>query len=127
MPIRTFRQPERLRQEQRDRVTVTVTRRELRKWLRESAEGKAVERLLGGECYVNLSTRCVPFDPLRFTHYEVKFPPSLSSGNYAVPWPSRCCVPNDAKSLRPKKACCYRHQVLFRAATCHAGRSSFRG
>ena len=31
-----------LRQE-RDRVTVTIARRELRKWLRESAEGKAVE------------------------------------------------------------------------------------
>ena len=42
---------ERLRQE-RDRVTVTIARRELRKWLRESGEGQAVEevvgRLLGG-------------------------------------------------------------------------------
>ena len=40
-----------LRQE-RDRVTVTIARRELRRWLRESAEGKAVEegvgRLLAG-------------------------------------------------------------------------------
>ena len=40
-----------LRQE-RDRVTVTIARRELRQWLRQSAEGKAVEdavgRLLGG-------------------------------------------------------------------------------
>ena len=37
--------------EQRDSVTVTVTvtvaRRELRKWLRESQEGKAVERVVG--------------------------------------------------------------------------------
>ena len=46
------RQLKRLRQE-RDRVTVTIARRELRKWLRESDEGQAVEdaveRLLGGE------------------------------------------------------------------------------
>ena len=45
------RQLKRLRQE-RDRVTVTIARRELRKWLRESDEGQAVEdvvgRLLGG-------------------------------------------------------------------------------
>ena len=38
--------------EERDRVTVTIARRELRKWLRESPEGHAVEaavkRLLGG-------------------------------------------------------------------------------
>ena len=44
-------QLERLRQE-RDRVTVRIARRELRKWLRESDEGRAVEdvvgRLLGG-------------------------------------------------------------------------------
>ncbi len=33
--------------EQRDRVTVTVARRELRKWLRESKEGKVVEREVG--------------------------------------------------------------------------------
>ena len=33
--------------EQRDKVTVTVARRELRKWLRESKEGKAVERVVG--------------------------------------------------------------------------------
>ena len=42
---------QRLREE-RDRVTVTIARRELRKWLRESDEGQAVEdvvgRLLGG-------------------------------------------------------------------------------
>ena len=45
------KQLEQLRQE-RDRVTVTIARRELRKWLRESDEGQAVEdvvgRLLGG-------------------------------------------------------------------------------
>ena len=35
-----------LRQE-RDRVTVTIARRELRAWLRESAEGKAVEDAVG--------------------------------------------------------------------------------
>ena len=38
--------------EQRDRVTVTIARRELRKWLRASPEGHAVEdavqRILGG-------------------------------------------------------------------------------
>ena len=38
--------------EERDRVTVTIARRELRKWLRASPEGAAVEaavgRLLGG-------------------------------------------------------------------------------
>ena len=39
-------QLERLR-EQRDKVTVTVARRELRRWLRESPEGKAVERVVG--------------------------------------------------------------------------------
>ena len=33
--------------EQRDRVTVTIARRELRRWLRESKEGKAVERVVG--------------------------------------------------------------------------------
>ena len=30
-----------------DRLTVTIARREIRKWLRESAEGKAVERTVG--------------------------------------------------------------------------------
>ena len=39
------RQLERLRQE-RDSLTVTVARRELRKWLRESEEGVAVESLV---------------------------------------------------------------------------------
>ena len=39
-------QLDRLRQE-REKVTVTVARRELRKWLRESKEGKAVERVVG--------------------------------------------------------------------------------
>ena len=38
-------QLERLRRE-RDRVTVTIARRELRKWLRQSAEGETVERLV---------------------------------------------------------------------------------
>ena len=33
--------------ERRDRVTVTIARRELRKWLRESAEGARVERAVG--------------------------------------------------------------------------------
>ena len=32
---------------QRDRVTVTIARRELRKWLRESKEGRAVEEAVG--------------------------------------------------------------------------------
>ena len=40
------KQLERLRQE-RDRVTVTIARRELRKWLRESPEGQAVEDVVG--------------------------------------------------------------------------------
>ena len=35
-----------LRQE-RDRVTVTIARRELRKWLRESPEGRTVEEVVG--------------------------------------------------------------------------------
>ena len=35
----------RLRQE-RDRVTVTIARREIRKWLRESKTGKAVEKVV---------------------------------------------------------------------------------
>ena len=33
--------------QQRDKVTVTIARRELRRWLRESPEGKAVERVVG--------------------------------------------------------------------------------
>ncbi len=33
--------------QERDRVTVTIARRELRKWLRESAQGKTVEALVG--------------------------------------------------------------------------------
>ena len=40
-------QLERLRQE-RDRVTVTIARREIRKWLRESKAGKAVEEVVRG-------------------------------------------------------------------------------
>ena len=40
------KQLERLRQE-RDRVTVTIARRELRKWLRSSDEGYAVEDAVG--------------------------------------------------------------------------------
>ena len=40
------KQLERLRQE-RDRLTVTIARRELRKWLRASDEGKAVEDGVG--------------------------------------------------------------------------------
>ena len=40
------RQLEQLREE-REKVTVTVARRELRRWLRESKEGKAVERVVG--------------------------------------------------------------------------------
>ena len=35
-----------LRAERSDRLTVTIARRELRAWLRESAEGRAVERLV---------------------------------------------------------------------------------
>ena len=35
-----------LRQERTD-VTVTIARREIRKWLRESQEGKAVEKAVG--------------------------------------------------------------------------------
>ena len=46
-------QLERLRQERGSKLTVTVARRELRKWLRASEEGAAVEaavgELLGGE------------------------------------------------------------------------------
>ena len=40
------RQLEQLRRE-RDRVTVTIARRELRKWLRESPEGRRVEEVVG--------------------------------------------------------------------------------
>ena len=36
-----------LREERGDKLTVTIARREIRKWLRESGEGKAVERLVG--------------------------------------------------------------------------------
>ena len=41
------KQLEGLRQERGDRLTVTIARRELRKWLRASAEGAAVERAVG--------------------------------------------------------------------------------
>ena len=40
------RQLARLREE-RDRVTVTIARRELRNWLRASEEGRAVEDAVG--------------------------------------------------------------------------------
>ena len=40
-------QLEGLRQERGDGLTVTIARRELRKWLRASAEGAAVERAVG--------------------------------------------------------------------------------
>ena len=36
-----------LREERGDKLTVTIARREIRKWLRESEEGGAVERLVG--------------------------------------------------------------------------------
>ena len=36
-----------LRKKRGDKLTVTIARREIRKWLRESAEGKAVERTVG--------------------------------------------------------------------------------
>ena len=36
-----------LREERGDKLTVTIARREIRKWLRESDEGAAVERLVG--------------------------------------------------------------------------------
>ena len=42
----------------RDRVTVTIARRELRKWLRESPEGKAVEDKVG-----KLLRKTNPFSP----------------------------------------------------------------
>ena len=40
-------QLEQLRQERGPQLTVTIARRELRKWLRASAEGKAVEEVVG--------------------------------------------------------------------------------
>ena len=40
-------QLEQLREERGSKLTVTIARRELRKWLRESAEGKAVEEAVG--------------------------------------------------------------------------------
>ena len=51
------RQLAQLRQD-RDRVTVTIARRELRKWLRESPEGKAVEDKVG-----KLLRKTNPFSP----------------------------------------------------------------
>ena len=36
-----------LREQRGDMLTVTIARRDIRKWLRESKEGKAVERLVG--------------------------------------------------------------------------------
>ena len=36
-----------LRQRYPQRLTVTIARREIRKWLRESAEGKRVEGVVG--------------------------------------------------------------------------------
>ena len=40
-------QLEQLRQDRGDKLTVTIARRELRSWLRASAEGKAVEKAVG--------------------------------------------------------------------------------
>ena len=40
-------QLEQLREERSSKLTVTIARREIRKWLRESAEGKAVEEVVG--------------------------------------------------------------------------------
>ena len=37
-----------LRQRYPQRLTVTIARREVRKWLRESSEGKRVEEVVGG-------------------------------------------------------------------------------
>ena len=51
------RQLAQLRQH-RDRVTVTIARRELRKWLRQSPEGKAVEDVVG-----KLLRKTNPFSP----------------------------------------------------------------
>ena len=48
----------RLRQD-RGKVTVTIARREIRKWLRESMEGKAVEKAVEKL----LGTRQVPANP----------------------------------------------------------------
>ena len=36
-----------LREERGDKLTVTIARRDIRKWLRSSKEGAAVERLVG--------------------------------------------------------------------------------
>ena len=41
------RELENLRQRYPERLTVTIARREIRKWLRESAEGKRVEGVVG--------------------------------------------------------------------------------
>lgn len=41
------KQLEKLREERGEKLTVTIARRELRKWLRESKEGKAVETAVG--------------------------------------------------------------------------------
>ena len=46
MPTGVAKQMAQLRQD-RGEVTVTIARRELRKWLRESTEGKAVEEAVG--------------------------------------------------------------------------------
>ena len=46
--------------EDRGELTVTIARRELRKWLRESTEGKAVEKAVE----ILLGTRQVPTNPL---------------------------------------------------------------
>ena len=48
-----LKQLERLRQE-RDRVTVTIARRELRRWLRESSEGQAVEDVVSALLYMQV-------------------------------------------------------------------------
>ena len=39
-----------LRKQLGDKLTVTIARRDIRKWLRSSKEGKAVERLVGSCC-----------------------------------------------------------------------------
>ena len=50
--------------QERERVTVTIARREIRKWLRESKEGKAVEKAVG-ELLVKKGTTASPLCPKR--------------------------------------------------------------
>ena len=54
-----------LRKKRTDKLTMTVVRRELRKWLRTSEEGRVVETRVGRPAGLRLGAAGVAVDPVR--------------------------------------------------------------